>query len=129
MTGSGMVMVTSDDRVAQVSIRGDVDTALVSQDASIIMPIGEARVESGRDSTRESMESVKDQWVRSRGGAKFGGKRGVNKVDEECVREEGDRLIVRVGRRDMIWSTRQGIGSTEIFAWNVFECQVKLREV
>ena len=42
VASSGMVMVTSHDRVAQVSIGGDIDAALVSQDASIVMPIGEA---------------------------------------------------------------------------------------
>ena len=42
VASSGVVMVASNDRVAQVSISRDVDAALVSQDASIIMPIGEA---------------------------------------------------------------------------------------
>ena len=42
MTSSEMVMVTSNDRVVQVSISRDIDTALVSQDASIIVPVGEA---------------------------------------------------------------------------------------
>ena len=79
-------------------------------------------MESGRDSTWESMEGIKDQWVRSRGGAEFVGERGINEVDEEFVREQGDCLIVCVGRGDMIWSTRQGIGSTEIFAWDMFKC-------
>ena len=63
VASSGMVVVASHDRVAQVSICGDIDVALVSQDASIVMPIGEARVEGSRDGTRESMEGIKDQWV------------------------------------------------------------------
>ena len=41
MTSSGMVMVTSNNRVVQVSIGRDVDVALVSQDASIIVPVRE----------------------------------------------------------------------------------------
>ena len=41
MTSSGMVMVTSNDRVVQVSIGRDIDAALVSQDASIIVPVRE----------------------------------------------------------------------------------------
>ena len=93
------------------------------------MPIRKAGAESGRGSSRESMEGVKDQWVRSRGGAELVREGGIDEVDTECVREKGDRLIVRIGRRDMIWSTRQGVGSTEIFARDVFESQVKLREV
>ena len=41
MTSSGMVMVTSNDRVVQVSISRDIDMALVSQDASIVVPVRE----------------------------------------------------------------------------------------
>ena len=99
-----MVMVMGHDRVAQASISGDVDAALVSEDACIIMPIGEARAKSGRDSTWEGMEGIKDQQVGSGGGAKFVREGGVDEVDKEFVREEGDRLIVCIGSRDMIWS-------------------------
>ena len=41
MAGSGMIMVSSHNGAAQVGISGDVNAALVSQDAGIIMPIGE----------------------------------------------------------------------------------------
>ena len=44
-------------------------------------------MKSGRDSTRESMEGIKDQRVQSGGGAKLVGERDINEVDEECVRE------------------------------------------
>ena len=75
------------------------------------------------------MEGVKDQWVQSRGGAEFIRERGVNEVDEEFVREQGDRLIACVGCGNMIWLARQGIRSTEIFAWDVGKCQVEFRQV
>ena len=39
MAGSGMIMVASHNRAVQVGISGDVNAALVSQDASIIVPI------------------------------------------------------------------------------------------
>ena len=42
VASSGVVMVTSHNRVAEASISGDVDAALVSQDACIVMPIGES---------------------------------------------------------------------------------------
>ena len=129
MASSGMIMMPCHDRAAQVSICGDIDAVLVSQNASVVMPVRKVGVESSRDSTWESMEGVKDQWVRSRGGAELVGEGGIDEVDKEFVREQGDRLIVRIGCGDMIRSTRQGIGSTEIFAWDVFERQVKLREV
>ena len=60
MASSGVVMVASYDSVAQASVSGDIDTVLVSQDASIVMPIRKAGAESGRGSTRESMEGIKD---------------------------------------------------------------------
>ena len=42
MTSSGMVMVASNDRVVQVSISRDIDVALVSQDTSVVVPVGES---------------------------------------------------------------------------------------
>ena len=42
MTSSGMVMVMSNNRVVQVSISRDIDVALVSQDASVVVPVREA---------------------------------------------------------------------------------------
>ena len=87
VASSGMVMVAGDDGVAKVSVSGDVDTTLVSQDPRIIMPIGEARAEGSGGGTGESMEGVEDQWVGSGGGAKLVGERGINQVDKECVRK------------------------------------------
>ena len=63
MASSGMIMVSSHDGVAQVGIGGDVNTALVSQDTGIIVPIRKLRAEIGRDSSRESVEGVEDRWV------------------------------------------------------------------
>ena len=41
MSSSGMIMVSSDDRVAESSICGNIDATLVSQDAGIVAPVGE----------------------------------------------------------------------------------------
>ena len=41
MTSSGIVMVASNDRAAQVCIDRDIDVALVSQDARVVVPVGE----------------------------------------------------------------------------------------
>ena len=104
MARCGMIMVSCHDGAAQVSICGDIDASLVSQDSSVVVPIGKAGAKIGRDRTRESMEGIKDQWVQSGGGAKFVRKRGVDEVDKECVWEQGDCFIVCVGSRDMIRS-------------------------
>ena len=42
MASSGVIMVSSNDRVAKGSISGNVDASLVSQDTGIIVPVGEA---------------------------------------------------------------------------------------
>ena len=75
------------------------------------------------------MEGIEDQRVRSRGRAEFIREGGVNEVDEEFIGEEGDCFIVCVRCGDMIWPARQDVRSTEVFAWNVFECEVKLRQI
>ena len=82
-------------------------------------------MESRGNCARESMEGVKDQWVRSRGRAKFISEEGVYKVNEESVREEGDSLIVHVRSGNVIWSVRHGIRSAEILAQNVLKGKIK----
>ena len=52
------------------------------------------------------MEGVEDQWVQSRGRAEFISERGINQVDEEFIREEGDSLIVHIRRGNVIWLAR-----------------------
>ena len=42
MASSGMIMVSSDDGVAQSGINRNIDATLVSQDAGIIAPVREA---------------------------------------------------------------------------------------
>ena len=63
VASSGVVMVAGHDSVAQASVCGDINMVLVSQDASVVMPVRKAGAESGWGSTWESMEGVKDQWV------------------------------------------------------------------
>ena len=78
-------------------------------------------MESSGNFTRESMEGVKDQWVWGRERAEFSGERGVNQVDEECLREESDCFVVRVRGGDVIWLMRQGIRGAEILARNMLK--------
>ena len=78
-------------------------------------------MESGWDFARESMEGVKDQWVRSRGRSEFISEGGVYKVDEEFIREEGDCLIVCVRSGNVVWLARQGVRSAKILSWDVLK--------
>ena len=52
--------------------------ALVRQDASVIVPVGKAGMESSRNFTRESMEGIKDQEVQSGGRTEFISEGGVD---------------------------------------------------
>ena len=42
------------------------------------------------------MEGIKDQLVRDGGGVELVGERGINEVDKESVRKEGDHFIVSI---------------------------------
>ena len=66
VTCSGMVMVASDNGMVKAGIGGDINMALVSQNTSIVVSVREAQAENSRNFTRESMESIKDQWIRGR---------------------------------------------------------------
>ena len=68
------------------------------------MPVQKARAESSWYFTRESMEGVKDKWVQGRGGRELVSEGGVNQVDKEGIREEGDCFIVCVRGRYVIWT-------------------------
>ena len=49
MTGSGMVMVASNDGMVEVCVHRDIDTTLISQDSCVIVPIGETGAEGSGD--------------------------------------------------------------------------------
>ena len=91
-----MVMVAGNNGMVEVSVHRDIDMTLVGQDSRIIVSIREAGAEVSGDLAWESMKSIEDEWVRGRGGAKFVSEGGVNHIDKECIREEGDHLIISV---------------------------------
>ena len=74
-------------------------------------------------------EGIKDQWVGSRRRAEFVSEGGVNKVDEERVRKEGDCLIVCVRGRYVIWTMGQGVRGTEVLARDMLEGEIKFGQV
>ena len=86
-------------------------------------------MEDSQNFARESTEGIKDHWVGSRRRGEFVGEGGVNKVDEEHVRKEGDCLIVCVRGRYVIWMMRQGIRGTEVLARNMLEGEIEFRQV
>ena len=60
VTCCGVVMMASNNRMAKIGIGWDINTALVSQNASIIVPVREAQAEGSGNFIRESVEGVKD---------------------------------------------------------------------
>ena len=124
-----MVMVARDNRTAEVGVCGDVDTILEGQDASVILPVGETRMEFGREFAGECMEGVKDKGIGCRGGGKPFREGGIYEVDKEGIREEGDIFIVGVQGGNMIWAAREGIWSAKVFPWDVGKAEIKLGEV
>ena len=115
--------------MAEVGVGGNVDTILEGQDTSVILPVGEMRAELGREFSRECMESIEDKGVGCEGSSKPFGEGGVNEVDKEGVRKEGDVLIVRVREGNMIWAARECIWGTKVFPWDVGKVKIKFREV
>ena len=96
MSCRGVVMVADNDRMTEGSIIWDIDPSLVGKDSSIVVPVREAGAKVGRDLARESIECIKYKRVRCRRRAELVGERSIYKVDEQCIGEEGNGLIVRV---------------------------------
>ena len=60
VTHCGVVMMVSNNRMAKIGIGWDINMALVSQNASIIVPVREAQAEGSGNFIRESVEGIKD---------------------------------------------------------------------
>ena len=129
MSCHGVVMVAGNDRMTEGSIIWDIDPSLVSKDSSIIVPVREAGVKVGRDFARECMECIEYKRVRCRGRAELVGERSINKVDEQCIGEEGNGLIVCICRGYVVQLARKGIWGTKILTRNVFKGKVKFSKV
>ena len=62
-----MVVTSFQDGVTERVIVGDIDTALVGQDACVNLPVGEVGTEGERDVLVHGLECLKDEGVTSRG--------------------------------------------------------------
>ena len=118
-------MVVSDNGMPKGHVIGNVDPSLISKDTHVVAPVREVGTEAGRDFAGKSVERVKHERVRCGGSVKLLGKGGIKEVDEQCVWEESDSLIVRVDGGYMVQSVRESVRSTEVFAGNVFEGKIK----
>ena len=116
MTGRFMVMAAFEDGAAEGVVHGDVDAALVREDAGLDLPISKAGSEGKRDVLVHGLESLEDEGVTCRGGLDAVGEGGVDKVYKEGRWEEGDVGVVRVICREEVGSAREGVGASEEFS-------------
>ena len=109
-------MAALEDGAAEGVVGGDIDTALVRKDAGLDLPVGQAGAEGERDILMHGLESLEDEGVSCRGGFYAVGEGGVDQVDKEGWREEGDISVVRIIRGEEIRATGEGIRTSKEFA-------------
>ena len=96
VAGRGMMMVMGDNLMMKASVSRNINMILIIQNTHIITPIREVEAKLGREFSRESMKGIQDKWIHGRGRAELVSEGGVNKVDKEDVRKEGDCLIIGI---------------------------------
>ena len=65
------------------------------------------------------LEGLENKGVTRRGRFNVVGEGGVDEVDKEGRREEGDVSIIRIIGREEVGSVREGVGSSEKFSGNM----------
>ena len=63
VTCCGVVMVSRDNGATEGRVSGNIDMILEGQDSSIVLPVGETRVELGRKFTGEGVKGIEDKGV------------------------------------------------------------------
>ena len=88
MTGSLMVMATSEDGAMEGILWGNVDTTIVGQDVVIELPVRETRPEGSGDVLQGHLQVLEDEGVGFGQVADALVQLGVNEIDEQGVGEE-----------------------------------------
>ena len=76
-------MATLEDGTAKRVVRGDIDTAFVSEDTGFDLPVCEPGMEGKGNVFMHGLESLEDEGVAGGGGFNAVGEGGVDKVDKE----------------------------------------------
>ena len=110
-------------------IAGDIDAALIGQDACVDLPVGEAGTEGERDVLVHGLQGLENKGIACRGRLDAMGEGNVNNIDEERWGKESDSIIVviRVGKE--VGTIRQGVRTSEEFSRDVDHFQVEIGEV
>ena len=110
-----VIMAVFEDGAAKGVIGGDIDTALVSEDACLDLPISKSRAKGKRDVLVHRLEGLENKGVARGCGLNAVGKGGVNQVDKEGWRQEGDVGVVRIIRGEEVRPARSLPGTWTIF--------------
>ena len=122
-------MASFKDGAAEGVVSGDIDTALVSEDASFDLPVSKAGAEGERNILMHGLEGLEDEGITCGGGFDAVGEGGVDEVDEEGRREEGDIGVARVIGGEEVRMAGKGIGPGEEFSGYVDHFEVEVCEV
>ena len=129
MTSTLVVMAMLENGVLEGVVVGDIDAALIGQDACFDLPVGEAGAEGKRDIVVHGLEGLENEGVTCQGRLDTVGEGNIDNIDKERWGKESNSIVVvvRVGKE--VGTTRQGIRTGEEFSWDVDHFQVKVGEV
>ena len=124
-----MVMAALEDGTAEGIVGRDINTTFVSKDAGFDLPVSQAGTEGERDVFVHRLEGLEDEGVACRGGFDAVRKSGVDKIDKEGWRKEGDVGVVGIVRGEEVRTAREGVRASEKFAGYMDHFQVEVSEV
>ena len=119
MAGGFMIMAALEDGAAEGIICRDVDATLISKDAGFDLPVSESGTKGERDVFVHRLESLQNEGITRKGGFDTVGEGGVNEIDKEGWRKEGDIGVVGIIRGEEVGSAGEGVGSSKKFARNM----------
>ena len=129
MTGTFVVMTTLENSVTQGVVVGDVDPALIGQDACFDLPVRETGTEGKRDVLVHGLEGLEDKGVTRQGRLDVMGEGDINNSDEERWGKEGNFIVIIVGVGKEVGMVREGIRTGKEFSRDVDHFQVEVSEV
>ena len=109
-------MAAFQDGVTEGVVCGNIDASFIREDAGLDLPIGQAGTEGKRNVFVHGLESLEDERVAGRGGLDAVGEGGVDKIDKERRRKEGDVGVVGIIRGEEVRAAGEGVGASEKFA-------------
>ena len=129
VTGYFVIMATLEDSMMEGGVIGDIDVALIGQDACFDLPVGEAGMEGKRDVIIHGLEGLENEGVACRGRLDMVGEGNVNDIDKEGWGKERNPIVIVVRVGEEVRMAREGIRAGKEFPRDVDHFQVKVGEV